>query len=422
MKLQFVFLSAIFTICILSGCSAGENPRVDADFPLSDAARTAESAAVSEPESGAGTLHMLGAANDYGWYQAGYDETDVWYGTVIDFAAAEERQIAAPDSLPMNGRVGSLQVDDRQLVWSWSGMLTDTPALVVTDFDGNPTGSVSFPQGWYLAGWASMAADGQYLYARGGAVSDDPAHLDERRLLRLDPTTDTVETLTTWDEYGGQLLGVWDDKLLVTRRVPNADCPEPVYAYYSVDNFNDLKPYLTETLCALDPATGSETVLDDGPVDTFGPLRKLAGDALWWVDDTHLLRQPLGTNEVQTVAELSQAMTLDGVYDEDVFLLARQGERQVLFVYHLADGTLAESPLRCALKYEDSYVPIVCQAAPGKYLIVEGETAVTKTLTGTDGRQYNVSTPVTQYALATLPAILDPSVPTTPVPPAIGRK
>lgn len=91
-------------------------------------------------EDGASTLHMLGATNKYGWYQVGYDETDVWYGTVIDFAEAEEREISAPDSLPMNGRVGNLQVDDAQIVWSWSGMLTDTPALVVTDFDRNQTG------------------------------------------------------------------------------------------------------------------------------------------------------------------------------------------------------------------------------------------------------------------------------------------
>lgn len=40
-------------------------------------------------------------------------------------------------------------------------------------------------------------------------VSDDPARLDERRLLRLNPAADTVETVTTWDEYGGQLLGTW---------------------------------------------------------------------------------------------------------------------------------------------------------------------------------------------------------------------
>lgn len=68
-------------------------------------------------------------------------------------------------------------------------------------------GAVSFPQGWYLAGWAPIAADEQYLYAKGGMVSDDPARLDERRLLRLNPAADTVETVTTWDEYGGQLLG-----------------------------------------------------------------------------------------------------------------------------------------------------------------------------------------------------------------------
>ena len=128
----------------------------------SDAAQTAESGAVVVAEDGASTLHMLGAANKYGWYQVGYDETDVWYGTVIDFAEAEEREISAPDSLPMNGRVGNLQVDDAQIVWSWSGMLTDTPALVVTDFDRNQTGAVSFPQGWYLAGWAPIAADEQY--------------------------------------------------------------------------------------------------------------------------------------------------------------------------------------------------------------------------------------------------------------------
>ena len=240
MKSRFVFLLLVFTVCTLSGCGAGHNARMDVDFSASDAAQTAESGAVVVAEDGASTLHMLGAANKYGWYQVGYDETDVWYGTVIDFAEAEEREISAPDSLPMNGRVGNLQVDDAQIVWSWSGMLTDTPALVVTDFDRNQTGAVSFPQGWYLAGWAPIAADEQYLYAKGGTISDDPARLDERRLLRLNPAADTVETVTTWDEYGGQLLGTWDGKLLLTRRVPGADCPEPVYAYYSVDNFNDL--------------------------------------------------------------------------------------------------------------------------------------------------------------------------------------
>ena len=61
-------------------------------------------------------------------------------------------------------------------------------------------------------------------------VSDDPARLDGRRLLRLNPAADTIETVTTWDEYGRQLLATWDATLLITRRVPGADCPEPLYA------------------------------------------------------------------------------------------------------------------------------------------------------------------------------------------------
>ena len=203
--------------------------------------------------------------------------------------------------------------------------------------------------------------------------------------------------------------------------MPGADCPEPVYAYYSVDNFNDLKPYLTETLCALDPATGSEIVLAEGAVYTFGPLRKLAGDALWWVDGTRLLRQPLGTDEVQTVAELPQEMTLDSVYDGGCVFAGRRMSGKCCMCIIWQTARWPKSPALCS-QDEDHYVPIVCQAAPGMYLIIEGETAVTKTLTGTDGRQYNVSSPVTQYALATRSAILDPCVPTTPVPPGIWRK
>ena len=108
MKFRFVFSASIFTVCILSGCGAGSNARMDADFSASDTAQTAESSAIAVTKDGASALHMLGATNDRSWYQTGYDETDVWYGTVIDFAAAEERKIDAPDGLPMNGRVGNL--------------------------------------------------------------------------------------------------------------------------------------------------------------------------------------------------------------------------------------------------------------------------------------------------------------------------
>ena len=80
MKSRFVFLLLVFTVCTLSGCGAGHNARMDVDFSASDAAQTAESGAVVVAEDGASTLHMLGATNKYGWYQVGYDETDVWYG------------------------------------------------------------------------------------------------------------------------------------------------------------------------------------------------------------------------------------------------------------------------------------------------------------------------------------------------------
>ena len=46
MKSRFVFLLQVFTVCILSGCGAGHNARMDVDFSASDAAQTAESGAV----------------------------------------------------------------------------------------------------------------------------------------------------------------------------------------------------------------------------------------------------------------------------------------------------------------------------------------------------------------------------------------
>lgn len=374
MKSRFVLLSCIFTVCILSACGAGNPARVDDDFSASDSVQTTESTA-AEPDSGdatesippqtASTLHALGDANAQGWYKICYDDTPGWYAREITFAGMAEKRLSVPDGMPdgiaESGRPGDLQVDDTQLVWSWSGLLTDTPALVVTDLDGHQTGAVSFPQGWYLTGWEPMAADDQYIYAKGGVISDDPERLDERRLLRLDPAHDTVETLTTWDQYGGQLLGVWDGKLLLTRRMLNPACSvQPVYRHYHIDNFNELKPFLREFLYALDPATGRETMLAEGPVYTFGTQRKLAGDTLWWVDGTHLMRQPLGTDDAQTVAELPQGMWLQGAYDEDVFLAGQQTR----YVYHLADGSLTE---------RDDYGDVVCPAGAGEYLVLSGD-------------------------------------------------
>lgn len=375
MKFRSVLLSSVFTVCILSSCGAANNMRTNVDFSVPDTVQTTESAAVPTPDSAvtaetagiAGTLHMLGDANTQGWYKIQYGDAPGWYASEYVFADAAEKRLEVPAGMP-NGipesvRPGDLLVDDTQLVWTWSGLLTDTPALVVTDLDGSQTGAVHFPQGWYLTGWQPIAADAQYLYAKGGAISDDPGRPDERRLLRLDPQNDTIETLTTWDAYGGQLWGTWGDELLITRRVLSPACPvQPEYAFYRIDNFNDMKPFLTEMLYALDPATGRETLLAEGPVYTFGPRQKLAGDALWWVDGTQLLRQPLGTDAPQTVADLPQTMWVEQVFDTDVFLCAQQGDKTVRYVYHLADGTLEETPAE-----------VLCQLGVGEYLIKAGD-------------------------------------------------
>ncbi len=404
MKSRFVLLSCLSMVCILSACGTADTTPMDDTSAVPDPIRTAETAAsqtpgseesseITTPPQTASTLHALGDANARGWYKIQYDAAPGWYANEIVFADAAEKRIdvpaGMPDGIPESGRPGDLQVDDTQLVWTWSGLLTDTPVLVVTDLDGSQTGAVHFPQGWYLTGWETMAADDQYLYAKGGAISDDPARLDERRLLRLDPQNDTIETLTTWDAYGGCLFGVWDGKLLITRRVLNPACPvQPVYRYYHIDNFNEMAPFLREILYALDPATGHETMLAEGPVYTFGPQRKLAGDALWWVDGTHLMHQTLGTDEARTLADLPQSLWLYSVFDEDIFLLGQQGEKSTLYVYHPVDGTLEESTRRYAREQEDSYIDIICQAAPGEYLITAGASPV-------------------QYALAKREAILE---------------
>ena len=407
MKLRFL-PAALAGCCLLAGCGGACEDAAVRDT-MTETAQPQPTAVVTAEKSYG--LHALGETNSRGLYDIFADTDGPWFGTCFSFADTQEYRIDAPAELPQNGRPAALLADDEHLYWSWSGLLTDTPVLVVTDLDGNPSGSVTFPQGWFLTGWEAMAADGPAVYAKGGIISADPHQLDDRRLLRRDTAADTIETVTIWDQYGGSLLGVWDGKLLLTRRTIDPTCPvAPVYNYYHIENFDELKPYLTD---------GSETVLAEGPVYTFGQTRQLYNDAFWWVDEQdHLLCQPLGESEPQVVAELPKAMTISAIYDEDVFLLcfndSENGPAQ-LMVYHFADGTLSESPLRRARKYEDSYIDVVCQTAPGEYLIIEGENPVQRTLTGTGGDPYTVTVTEPLYALASRAAILDASIPTVPV-------
>lgn len=80
------------------------------------------------------------------------------------------------------------------------------------------------------------------------------------------------------------------------------------------------------------------------------------------MDGTQLLRQPLGTDAPQTVADLPQTMWVEQVFDTDVFLCAQQGDKTVRYVYHLADGTLEETPAE-----------VLCQLGVGEYLIKAGD-------------------------------------------------
>ena len=239
-------------------------------------------------------------------------------------------------------------------LWAWE----EAVAYLSLVCPGGESGNY----GWDLG----LPSDQIPLWANVDSVVVAPEYRGngiQRRLLRLDPQNDTIETLTTWDAYGGQLWGTWGDALLITRRVLSPACPvQPEYAFYRIDNFNDMKPFLTEMLYALDPATGRETLLAEGPVYTFGPRQKLAGDALWWADGTQLLRQPLGTDAPQTVADLPQTMWVEQVFDADVFLCAQQGDKTVQYVYHLADGTLEETPAE-----------VLCQIGEGEYLVKAGD-------------------------------------------------
>lgn len=97
------------------------------------------------------------------------------------------------------------------------------------------------------------------------AISDDPSRQDDRQIGRFDLATGELTPVTDWDGYyRGTLFGVWqaENKLLFTRRSVAADCPyEPVISHYTISNWEQLDPWVSITLYALDPHTGEETAL-----------------------------------------------------------------------------------------------------------------------------------------------------------------
>lgn len=368
-----------------------------------------------QPAEQAGPLHWVDAQNDAGRYEAEWDyNTDTVVARYLDFDTATEQIVGEPLELPnLNA---DLFADDEYLYWFWSGMVSDTPILLRSDLDGSDRVPLyEFPQGTSLAVWNSgFASDGGSLYFRYCQISDDPAVPDVYSLVRLAPEAQTLETLTTWSPFGGELVGVWNDRLLITRRTLAEDCPvAPVYGHYHVDNLNDLSDWMTTSLCALDPATGEEEVLYECSGSWLD--RQLEDGALWRVNERHeILYRPLGENEDTMLTQLPQGMQFLNVYATDVTFNSNEEERDWLYLYDRTTGSLTRSPRRRWLGGEDRAIWVICEAGPGRYVVIDDASTGMQAIADADGNQYLIDG-YARYAIASRGALLDGSIPLTPV-------
>lgn len=374
-----------------------------------------QSPGTPQPAEQAVPLHWVDAQNDAGWYEAEWDyNTDTVVARYLDFGTATEQIVGEPLELPnLNA---DLFADDEYLYLFWSGMVNDTPILLRSNLDGSGRVPLyEFPQGTSLAVWNSgFASDGVSLYFRYCQISDDPAVSDVYSLVRLDPEAQTLEALTTWSPFGGELVGVWDDRLLITRRTLAEDCPlAPVYDHYHVDNLNDLSDWMTTSLCALDPATGEEEVLYECSGSWLD--RQLEDGALWRVNERHeILYRPLGENEDTMLTQLPQGMQFLNVYTTDVTFNSNEEERDWLYLYDRTTGSLTRSPRRRWLGGEDRAIWVVCEAGPGQYIVIDDASAGMQAMADADGNQYLIDG-YARYAIASRDALLDGSIPLTPV-------
>lgn len=374
-----------------------------------------QSPGTPQPAEQAVPLHWVDAQNDAGRYEAEWDyNTDTVVARYLDFGTATEQIVGEPLELPnLNA---DLFADNEYLYLFWSGMVNDTPILLRSNLDGSGRVPLyEFPQGTSLAVWNSgFASDGVSLYFRYCQISDDPAVSDVYSLVRLDPEAQTLEALTTWSPFGGELVGVWDDRLLITRRTLAEDCPlAPVYDHYHVDNLNDLSDWLTTSLCALDPATGEEEVLYECSGSWLD--RQLEDGALWRVNERHeILYRPLGENEDTMLTQLPQGMQFLNVYTTDVTFNSNEEERDWLYLYDRTTGSLTRSPRRRWLGGEDRAIWVVCEAGPGQYIVIDDASAGMQAVADADGNQYLIDG-YARYAIASRGALLDDSIPLTPV-------
>ena len=421
MKKRF-FLAA--SVLLLTACTAPDADIAPSNAPA--ATKTPETAVFTPTpaptEESTLPLYWIGECNSQGFYQREpiYDATTYAYGGggimahYFDFANATEEIVGEP--LDLKTANLHLYADEESLYWFWSGMITDTPILLRSDLDGsNRQPLYDFPQGTSLAVWnGGLAGDGTALYFAYCHISDDPAVPDDYELVRLDPETKTLETITEWDPFSGELVGVWDGRLLVTRTTLADDCSlEPVYEHYRVANTEELKPWMTTSLCALNPLTGTEEVLYSCPGWRLD--RKLAEDALWFEDEEgRILCRPLGETEDTVVTRLPRAMQIMGIYTEDILLYGQEDGQEWLYVYNRGDGTLTRSPQRRWIGGEDRPIWVLREAGPGQYLVWDDASTGMQQLARADGTQYLIDG-YARYAIASRESLLDKSVPMTPV-------
>lgn len=425
-KSVFGKLPALCAALLLAACAAGEPTSTAAPAGESAPAQTAETPAPTETPAAtpaptlapaaAAPLHWVDAQNDAGRYEAEWDyNTDTVVARYLDFGTATEQIVGEPLELPnLNA---DLFADNEYLYLFWSGMVNDTPILLRSNLDGSGRVPLyEFPQGTSLAVWNSgFASDGVSLYFRYCQISDDPAVPDVYSLVRLDPEAQTLETLTTWSPFGGELVGVWDDRLLITRRTLAEDCPlAPVYDHYHVDNLNDLSDWLTTSLCALDPATGEEEVLYECPGSWLD--RQVADGALWRTGEQgEVLSKPLDQPEEFTVLQASLPVYPYAIYTEDILLSATdEAGKDRLYLYDRTTGSLVSSPQRRWMGGEDRAIWVVCEAGPGQYVVIDDASAGMQSMADADGNQYLIDG-YARYAIASRGALLDDSIPLTPV-------
>lgn len=417
-------LPALCAALLLTACAApASEPAAsataeDASPPqaVEPSAAPTQSPETPQPAEQAGPLYWVDAQNDAGRYEAEWDyNTDTVVARYLDFDTATEQIVGEPLELPNIN--ADLFADDEYLYWFWSGMVNDTPILLRSNLDGSDRAPLyEFPQGTSLAVWNSgFASDGGSLYFRYCQISDDPAVPDVYSLVRLAPKAQTLETLTTWSPFGGELVGVWNDRLLITRRTLAEDCPvAPVYGHYHVDNLNDLSDWMTTSLCALDPATGEEEVLYECPGNWLD--RQVADGALWRTGEQgKVLCKPLDQPEEFTVLQASLPVYPYAIYTEDILLSATdEAGKDWLYLYDRTTGSLTRSPRRRWLGGEDRAIWVVCEAGPGRYVVIDDASAGMQAMADADGNQYLIDG-YARYAIASRDALLDGSIPLTPV-------